>query len=596
MFFQTVRMCSLVAVIAVALFSSYAGAAENGFSYEISFDGISDKVLLSDIKSISDTLGNSDHTIASEYLLQKRADNDIRKFLQLLKARGFYDASVQAIIKLTTKEFKLTFKFQTGDPYLLKSVSLTFSEETGSGGLKLPDAEKLGLFTGNTFTSVDVLDAQEGLIRFMRRKGFPLAKIADRDVLVDHKDHSVSVSFKIDTGQRALFGPTTISGLVNINESYISGKLPWKEGDPYNGDLIDEARKIISELGLFTSLHITEGKDLNEGSKIPMMVEVIERKHKSISVGINYITNIGPGTKISWENRNVFHQGEKLTTHLELSKDIRAAEGTFRKQDFMEKDQTLRFDARLGKDHTDAYDSKSITGSVFIDRDLTKKMRIGAGITMKSSKEEQLKIIERFNMISLPLYYNLDTSNDLLDPVNGHRLSLQVTPFYELTRSRITFSKIVASYKRYQTIFKKPSVTVAAEIKAGSIEGAGRNEIAPSERFYAGGGGSIRGYSFQSVGPRSEGVSVGGRSLIESSVELRFKITEHFGLATFLDGGSAFADKMFSSHEPLRWGTGMGARYYTPVGPFRLDVGIPLNKRKGVDGSYQLYISLGQAF
>jgi translocation and assembly module TamA len=93
-----------------------------------------------------------------------------------------------------------------------------------------------------------------------------------------------------------------------------------------------------------------------------------------------------------------------------------------------------------------------------------------------------------------------------------------------------------------------------------------------------------------------DGVPVGGKSLIEGSMELRLKVTERFGLAAFLDGGSAFTDKLFSSEDPLRWGTGIGIRYYTPVGPLRLDVGIPLNKRQGVDASYQIYISLGQAF
>ena len=596
MFFQTIRIFSLVIAISIVLSASHARAADDGLPYKVFFEGVSDKTLLADIQSISDTLSNVDHQIASEYILQKMADSDIRNFLKLLRARGFYNASIQTLINSTNNAIDLTFKFQTGDPYTLKSVDIGFFDKSEANGLKLPDAEKLGLYINKPFISGEVLDAQEGLIRFIRRKGFPFVKVADRDVVVDHKDQSVSVSFRIETGHMALFGHTTISGLVSIDEAYVAGKLPWKDGDSFNGDLIDEARKNISGLGLFSSVRITEGKDLDDASRITITIEVTERKHKSVSAGVNYITNEGPGAKISWENRNLFHQGEKLTTYFELSNYTMVAESTFRKQDFIKKDQTLRFSLRMGQNHTDAYKSKSLVNSGFIDRDLTKKLRIGAGLTLKSSKIEQLESIERFNMISLPLYCNLDTSNDLLDPVRGHRLSLELTPFHELTGLRITFGKVLASYKRYNTISQKPFIVIATDIKAGFIKGAGRDEIPADERLYAGGGGSIRGYSYQSVGPLLDGAPVGGKSLIEASMELRLKVTERFGLAAFLDGGSAFTDKFFSSEDPLRWGTGIGLRYYTPVGPLRLDVGIPLNKRQGVDASYQIYISLGQAF
>jgi translocation and assembly module TamA len=593
---RSVTMYCLVAAMAIILFVSYAIAADNEFSYKVSFNGISDKTLLSDIQSISDSLSNVDHQIAGQYLLQKMADSDIRKFQLLLRSRGFYNASIQSSIKLTKKTFELTFKFDQGEPYFLKSVGMEFTQESESQHLTLPDAEKLGLIINKTFKSSDVLDAQEGLIKFLRKKGFPLAKIADREVVVDHKDRSVSVSFKIDTGPNAVFGHTTISGLVKVDESYVAGKLPWKEGDPFDGDLIEEARKAISGLGLFASIRITEANEVNEGSLFPVTIDVTERKHKSISAGLNYITNQGPGVKLAWENRNLFHQGEKLTTKYEFSNQTVSAEGTFRKQDFLAKNQTFRFSLRLGRDDTDAYNSKSLVGSVFLDRDLTKKLRVGAGVTLKSSKVEQLAIINRFNSISFPLYCNVDTTNDLLDPVRGNRISLEVTPFHEVTGSGMNFAKVIASYKLYKIIVDKPFVVIACDIKTGFIKGAGRKEIPADERLYSGGGGSIRGYSFQSVGPLVNGDPVGGRSLFEVSTELRLKITEHYGLATFLDGGSAFAESLFTPRTAIHWGTGLGMRYYTPVGPLRLDVGIPLNRRPGIDSPYQIYLSLGQAF
>jgi len=121
-------------------------------------------------------------------------------------------------------------------------------------------------------------------------------------------------------------------------------------------------------------------------------------------------------------------------------------------------------------------------------------------------------------------------------------------------------------------------------------------DVPADERFYAGGGGSIRGYSYQSVGPLSGGDPVGGRSLLELSTELRLRLGERFGFVGFLDGGSAFGAAFPDFDEELLWGTGLGFRYFTAVGPLRLDFAVPLDRRHGIDDAFQVYISLGQAF
>jgi translocation and assembly module TamA len=128
------------------------------------------------------------------------------------------------------------------------------------------------------------------------------------------------------------------------------------------------------------------------------------------------------------------------------------------------------------------------------------------------------------------------------------------------------------------------------------MSGAERDEIPADIRFYAGGGGSIRGYAYQSVGPTQNNEPIGGRSLITMSAELRIKITEKMGLVAFVDGGSAFESAFQDFEETLQWGGGLGFRYFTAIGPLRLDVGIPINRRAGIDDSFQIYVSIGQAF
>ena len=585
----------LLASASAFISCSTSWASDDSLEYDVIFTGISDKELLTDIQSISDAY-SIEHQITSSYLLQKMADSDIKKFLQLLKSKGFYNASVKSEIDGKAEPPELIFLFETGSPFPLKSVKLEFAESTSEDSPRLPGINKLGLVLDQPFSSETALDGQDELIRIIRSRGFPFVKISHREVTVDHQDQSVSVAFYIDPGPKVFFGPTAVTGLAEVDEYYVKGKIPWKVGDIFNGNLIEEVIKDISGLGLFASVRITEGKDIDSLSRLSTTIEVTERKHRSISAGLNYLPDEGPGAKVSWENRNIFHKGEKLSASLELSKVTTAAETGFRKLDFLANDQTLRLSLRLSDYHPDAFESRSITSSGYIDRDLTKIFNAGGGLALKTSSIEQLGTVESYYLFSMPLYLDMDKTSDLLDPVTGDRLSLQFTPYYQISGASITFGKALLSYKRYVRVSRKPLVVIAAAIKASVLKGASREHIPADERLYAGGGGSVRGYKYQTVGPLSEDVPLGGKSLFESSLEVRLRLSERFGLVAFLDGGSAFPENMFSDEYPLKWGTGIGFRYYTPVGPFRLDVGVPLDKREGIDDSVQVYISLGQAF
>jgi translocation and assembly module TamA len=145
-------------------------------------------------------------------------------------------------------------------------------------------------------------------------------------------------------------------------------------------------------------------------------------------------------------------------------------------------------------------------------------------------------------------------------------------------------------------LMSRPDLIFASRAALGLISWAGRDAVPADLRFYSGGGGSVRGYAFQTLGPLEDDEPVGGASLLELNTELRVKVTKQFGFVVFLDGGTAFEPAYPDFGERLRWGAGAGVRYYTPFGPLRLDVAAPLDRRPGVDAGYQFYLSLGQAF
>ncbi|MDY6952871.1 MAG: BamA/TamA family outer membrane protein, partial [Thermodesulfobacteriota bacterium] len=338
------------------------------------------------------------------------------------------------------------------------------------------------------------------------------------------------------------------------------------------------------------------GQHLDEGGLLPITIRLTERKQRSVGVGVSYKTDEGPGAKISWEDRNLFHHGERLTLTAAASDFTQAAEGTARKPGLGRPDQTLLLNARVAEDRPDAYTSRNLRSSALVERDVAKGMTIGGGLALKTSRITQLDQEESFSLISSPWHFDWDTRDDVLAPTHGGRLALQLAPYFDVGGEDLAFVKGKLSLSRCLEMVENPSTLVAARVAVGATAGASPDAIPADERFYAGGGGSIRGYPFQTVGPIEGDEPLGGRSLFELSTELRVKVTHRIGLVAFLDGGTAFEATSPDFSETLRWGTGLGLRYFTPIGPFRLDVGVPLNRRPEIDDSFQIYVSLGETF
>ncbi|HYJ29752.1 MAG TPA: BamA/TamA family outer membrane protein, partial [Allosphingosinicella sp.] len=195
---------------------------------------------------------------------------------------------------------------------------------------------------------------------------------------------------------------------------------------------------------------------------------------------------------------------------------------------------------------------------------------------------------------AIPAYLGYDGSNDLLDPTSGFRLAARFSPEASLQSGSFFYARAQIDGSFYVPV--SDTVTIAGRTRLGAIFGASRDRIAPSRRFYAGGGGSVRGYSFQALGPRDPVFDdpIGGRSLTEFALEARVRAFGDFGVVPFIDAGNISTSSL-PSFDNLRFGAGIGARYRTRFGPIRVDVATPLNPQSG-DPRIVVYVSLGQAF
>jgi len=571
--------------------------SESQIAYRVTIVGIEDRKLLADAESLLDSVTlRRERPPATQGLLRQRVERDVPRLMNLLKSAGHFGAQVTTTIDRKAEPVEVTFKVESGPAYRLKSLEIQTATESRERPPELPGAKELGFALGEPVRAGTLVEGDAKLLSLLRSRGFPFPEITERRVVVDHDDRSVAVTIVVAPGPEARFGPTTIHGLDSVERDLVEGKIPWRQGDRYNGDLVAKLQRRLSETGLFSVVQITPAPAPEEGGELPVTVTVTEGKQRTVSAGVGYRTDEGLGTTASWEHRNLFHWAERLTFTATLSDIVKALEATLRKPTLGREDRRLVVSLRLAEEYPDAYSSRSVASTARLEQDIARGMTVGAGVAFKLSEVGQRGEDENFASLSFPLSFGWDASNDLLNPTRGGRLVVQLAPYQDIITTDLRFLKAYASTTHYLEVTSAPSFVLASRAAAGTITGASRLSIPADERFYAGGGGSIRGYPYQSVGPLVDDKPVGGRSVAELSLEARLRVTEQFGLVAFLDGGTAFAEGLLQSGEQFRWGTGAGLRYFTPIGPFRLDVGFPLNRRSGVDDSLQFYVSLGQAF
>lgn len=568
---------------------------EDEFVYEVRFEGVDDDDL-DLVQQVSETLRLVDQPPTSFSRLRRRARDDLPRILNAMRASAYYAAKVDLDIDRTTSPLTITYKIDAGRAYDIKTVIIEL-DPPSADELDLPSPKRLGLEQDKRAATTKIIEAEEELLRRVKNQGFATATLGKRRVVVDHNNGTMDITLRLAPGPKAYFGETRITGNSEVETRYIRRLLAWKPGDLVTPESLDTTQLDLIQTGLFNSVRVEPGSTAGDDGRLPVTITVSETKHRSIEASVRYRTDEGVGGAVGWEHRNLLGTGEQLGFELDASQIGWRLSGEAREPDFLTRRQALVIGSEIEVEKTDAFDSQSIGASVSIERTLSEGLNAAVGVAFTASKVEQDGDTDEFGLLSLPTSLNWDHSNDLLDPSNGGRLFVQNEPFVDVFGNDLAFNKSSIGYTRYIRLKKEnPRLILATRAKAGFIFGAERDEIPADERFYAGGGGSVRGYGFQLAGELDDDDEpTGGRSLLEIAGELRTQVTESIGAAIFVDSGAAFGSSVPDFEEPLRVGVGGGLRYFSPIGPIRLDVGVPLDRRSS-DDAFQIYISIGQAF
>jgi translocation and assembly module TamA len=568
-----------------------------GIVYTTVISGEMESRIRQSLYHISDTKSLEDRPPMTVNQLHRRARADVREFTDAFRSFGFYSPEIEYTLDEKSTPVMVEFQIDPGPAYLIREVSIINICPEMTPLPDLPGPEELNLEPGSRILSQKVLDARQVIAKHVRDRGYPFPFVSIEEVIIDHREHSASIDLGLDPGPAAEFGQTSVSGLDRVRDKYIFDRLPWEKGDPFKASLMDAFRRQLTAGGLFTIVEVTHPGELeDDDTQLPVNVRVLERKPRTVRAGLSYLSDIGPELKVGWVHRNLRGMGEVLEFDLVASEVLTSIKGGYTMPGWLRTDQNLSFRSGMVLENTDAYDSESLYARTSLERMLTSKLTAGVGAGYRIARVKQFGETDDLMLAFFPTSLTFDGRDDILDPGTGIRVNLQVTPFFDTLNPENRFIKTYSSVNTYLELMSEKRIVLANRVVVGTINAEKRSNVPPDERYYAGGGGSIRGFSYQKAGELEDDKPVGGLSLAEINSEIRLKMTRRSGLVAFLDGGRAFKSWYPDFDEEIFWGWGFGYRFYSDFGPIRADVAFPVNRRKGVDDSFQVYISLGQSF
>jgi translocation and assembly module TamA len=578
-----------------------AGEAYAAADYTPRIDGVKDSKLVRTLKSLSQLFELKDQPPDTLTGLDQRVRADIDKLTPALHGAGYWEAELDYTIDENASPVTVTINVRPGPLYKLASVELTTASGAAPPPLSDPSPQAFELELGGPALTEPVVKAESLIAERYANEGRPFAKVTDRKVVIDRATKQMTVTYTVDPGPRVRFGPYTINGLDQLEPGYVQRRIEWRPGDVYDARLVARTRRALVDSGLFASVRIDTAAAQTDDEAVPLTMTLVERARRSIGAGVYYDTSQGAGSRAFWEHRNLLGGGENLRFEGEVAQQRFSALSRFRNPDVFRTNQDFLAEAELADELPDPYESRKLRLFSGLERNLLPELSIGGGLQVETAQVTQKALFDDvppevdYTLLGFPLYVRLDHTDDKLDPTRGHREFFSATPYASLTGDDLSFLSLNAKVSAYWPLDDDNQYVLAGFGGAGSILGESTEHLPADKRLYAGGGGSVRGFGYQRAGPLASDLPTGGVSTLDFGMELRIKLTDTIGIVPFFDAGSAYRTTVPDPASDLFYGAGIGGRYYTPIGPLRLDLAFPLNGR-GEDSAFQLYISIGQAF
>lgn len=573
------------------------------------------------VEGASSLIADEDKPASGAAGLLAKARGDYRRILGALYADGRYGGTIS--IKVDGREAAdippdatlsnpatVTIAVDPGPQFLFATARVrNMAPPPVDPKDEVDRPEEQGFAPGDVARSTAIVRAERLAVDAWREQGHPKAKIVSRDVLADHDNSRVDATIEVDPDRRAAFGPITVTGTERMDPEFVAFITGLQPGVEYDPDEIERAKKRLSRLEVFRSARVEEAEAITSNGLLPITVAVQEQKLRRFGLGGSYSTLDGAGFEAFWLHRNLFGRAERLRFDARISgigdqsydpQDYSYLLGVSFTKPGVYTPDTDFISSLIGERKVlDAYTQTSLTADAGFTHTFSDELtgKITASVS-KSRFDDDFFGERDFLTAGLVGTLTYDSRDSKVDPSRGHFLEGLISPFYEFEYGNFA-TKFTAEGRTYYSLDADNKYILAGRLKLGSIVGAEVAELPPDQLFFAGGGGSIRGYAYRNVGVNvsrdGEDYVIGGRSLIESSVEARIRMTETIGVVGFVDAGYVGEESFPDFAESLRVGVGAGLRYNTGLGPIRLDFAVPLDPTDD-DPDFAFYVGIGQAF
>ncbi|MGB5485237.1 autotransporter assembly complex protein TamA [Parasphingorhabdus sp.] len=576
-------------------------------AYRISFEGLPSTLgeafaIRFEILSVLEQYSGDEANFAQ---IRRRVQSDEELVERLLRIEGYYDAVVQTRFEADGEErLDVIINVQAGPQYELDEITLP-----GLDTAVAPDPQKFrdsfALQPGAVINSDRIMDAKTRLDGAMAENGYPFAQSGEPELEIDHAERLGDLEMTVAPGGKYNFGSIVMDRTDLFGPDHVQMIARFDPGDIYQASDVEDLRRALIATGLISTITIDPVVAENPDA-VDITVNVTPAPLRTIAGELGYGTGEGARAAASWEHRNFFPPEGLIRVTGVLGTQEQSGSIAYRRSNYRRRDNILNGRTALSVVDRPAFKAQTFSVAANIERlsnlIYQKRWSWSTGVELIASRETDITgptgttDRETFFIGSLPGLVTYDASDDLLDPTRGFRLTGRVAPEASFQDGSFFYVRSQLDGSAYFPVSDK--IVLAGRARFGTIAGAGNNRIAPSRRLYSGGGGSVRGYGYQSIGPRdANNDPVGGRSLVEFSLEARIRtgfFGGNLGVVPFLDAGNVYTSSTpgFSN---LRYGAGLGVRYYSDFGPIRIDVGTPINPQPG-DSRIAVYVSLGQAF
>jgi translocation and assembly module TamA len=427
----------------------------------------------------------------------------------------------------------------------------------------------------------------------------------ERHAVVRTGPRLAQVWYRADPNARAIFGLTTVKGLHKVSRRIVMRELAYQPGQRFDIRKVEKSRTNILNLNLFSAVEFNIGGNPKTSHVVPITIDVQEKQQHTLTLALGYNTQTLLNAQIAWNSYDFLGDGRQLLITGTYSQITTALETQLIQPHFFSRDARLILDAAQAQESYQTYMLNASRFDPHVDYIFSPALTGSLGYRLEYLKYNQVNPttiqaiggFRRDGILSGPdanLIFN--NTADLLNPSSGEIFSLTGNLSDHALGADYRYWRTSAEARKYQALGGKTILATRLKIGLADTLNGRIDDVPLSERFYSGGEGSVRGYGLRRIGPLSlSNDPLGGLSLVETSIELRHPLIWKLSGAAFFDCGQVSLHSFDIPVDALQCGYGPAVSLDTPVGPARVDLGIPTKTPRG-DNSYQFYFSIGQYF